>query len=76
MATSALGAGHSRATAYSSRKLKVHLRCRRIFYKVDRGNGSLHDNNEDRPKFFLENIVCRFRDPSELTVNNDKQLDS
>jgi hypothetical protein len=27
-------------------------------------------------KFFWQNIVCRFRVPSELTVDNDKQFDS
>jgi hypothetical protein len=43
---------------------------------VDRGEGSIHHNVEDCQKFFWQNIVCRFRVPSELTVDNGKQFDS
>jgi transposase InsO family protein len=43
---------------------------------VDRGQASLHDNNEECPKFFWQNIVCRFGVPFELIVDNGKQFDS
>jgi hypothetical protein len=63
MDTSALGAGHHRATAYGSREPKVHLRHCRIFYKVDQGQGSLHDNSEDCPKVLLAKHCLPLRSP-------------
>jgi hypothetical protein len=62
-ATSVLGAGHRRATAYGSMEPKVHLRRCRIFYKVDQGQGSLHDNSEDRPKILLAKHCLPLRSP-------------
>jgi hypothetical protein len=63
LATSALGAGHRRATAYGSRDPKVHLRRCRIFYQVDRGQSSLHDNSKDRPKILLAKHCLSIRSP-------------
>jgi hypothetical protein len=76
VAPSALGPGHCRATTHDPREPQLHLRRRRVFYQVDRGEGSIHDNIEDCPEFFWQNIVCRFGVPSELTVDNGKQFDS
>jgi hypothetical protein len=76
MATSTLGARYRRATTYGSREPQVHLHRRRIFYQVDRGEGSIHNNVEDCPEVFLANIICWFGVPSELTVDNGKQFDS
>jgi hypothetical protein len=76
MATSTLGAGHCRATTHGSREPQVHLRRRRVFYQVDRGKGSIHNNVEDCQEFFWQNIVCRFGVPFELIVDNGKQFDS
>jgi hypothetical protein len=53
MATSMLGAGYCRTTTYGSREPQVHLRCRRILHKMDRGQGSIHDNIEDRLEVLL-----------------------
>jgi hypothetical protein len=68
LATLALGVGHHRATSYSSREPKVHLRRRRIFYQVDRGQGSLHDNSEDCPKILLAKHCLPIRSP--VRANN------
>jgi ribonuclease HI len=53
MATSMLGAGHRRTTAYGSREPQIHLRRRRVLHQVDRGQGNIHNNIEDRPKVLL-----------------------
>jgi hypothetical protein len=77
VAPSALGPGHYRATTHSPREPQVHLRRRRVFYQMDRGEGSIHNiTSKTAKKFFWQNIVCRFRVPSELTVDNGKQFDS
>jgi hypothetical protein len=53
LATSAMGAGHHRATAYDAREPKIHLRRCRIFYQMDRRQSSLHDNSKDHAKILL-----------------------
>jgi hypothetical protein len=53
LATSAMGAGHRQAIAYGTREPKIHLRRHRIFYQMDRGQSSLHNNSEDRAKIVL-----------------------
>jgi hypothetical protein len=53
MATTTLGAGYCRATTYGSREPQVHLRRRQIFYQVDRGQGSIHNNVKDCPEVLL-----------------------
>jgi hypothetical protein len=63
MATSAMGVGHRRATAYGTRDPKIHLGRRRIFYQMDRGQSSLHDNNKDRAKILLAKHRLPVRSP-------------
>jgi hypothetical protein len=53
VATSTLRAGYRQATTYGSREPQVHLRRCRILYQVDRGQGSIHNNVEDRPEVLL-----------------------
>jgi hypothetical protein len=76
VAPSALGPGHCRATTHGPREPQIHLRRCRVFYQMDRCEGSINNNIEDCQKFFWKNIVCRFGVPSELTVDNGKQFDS
>jgi hypothetical protein len=63
LATSAMGAGHHMATTYGSRKPKIHLRRHRIFYQMDRGQSSLHDNSEDCAKILLAKHRLPVRGP-------------
>jgi hypothetical protein len=53
VAPSALGPGHCRATTHCPREPQVHLRRRRVFYRMDRGEGSIHNNIEDFPEILL-----------------------
>jgi hypothetical protein len=76
VAPSALGPGHCRATTHGPREPQIHLRRRRVFYQMDRGEGSITITSKTAQKFFWQNIVCRFGVPSELTVDNGKQFDS
>jgi hypothetical protein len=50
MPPSALGPRHCRATTHVPREPQVHLCRRRVFYQVDRGKGSIHNNIEDCKK--------------------------
>jgi hypothetical protein len=61
MATSTLGAGYCRTTAYGSREPQIHLRSRRVLHQVDRGQSSIHNNIEDRPKVILEKHCLSIR---------------
>jgi ribonuclease HI len=63
MATSTLGARHCRATTHGPREPQVHLRRRRVFYQVDRGKGSIHNNVEDCPEIFLAKHYLPIRSP-------------
>jgi hypothetical protein len=63
MATSTLGAGHCRATTHGPREPQVHLRCRRVFYQVDRSKGSIHSNVEDCPEILLAKHCLPIRSP-------------
>jgi ribonuclease HI len=53
MATSTLGARYCQTTAYGSREPQFHLCCHRVLHQVDRGQSSIHNNVEDRPKVLL-----------------------
>jgi hypothetical protein len=63
MATSTIGARHCRATTHGPREPQVHLRRRRVFYQVDRGKGSIHNNVEDYPEIFLAKHYLSIRSP-------------
>jgi hypothetical protein len=63
VAPSALGPGHCRATTHDLTKWIEARVVTTITSKTTQ-------------KFFWQNIVCRFRVPSELTVDNSKQFDS
>jgi transposase InsO family protein len=76
MATSTLGAGHRRATAYGSREPKVHLRPVEYFTKWIEARAVSTITAKTAQKFFWQNIICRFGVPSELIVDNGKQFDS
>jgi hypothetical protein len=58
-----MGARHCRATAYETREPRIHLRHRRIFYQMDRGQSSLHNNSEDRTKILLAEHRLPVRSP-------------
>jgi ribonuclease HI len=53
MATSTLGARHCRPTTHGPREPQVYLRRCQVFYQVDRGKGSIHNNVEDCPEILL-----------------------
>jgi hypothetical protein len=72
MATSMLGAGHRWTTAYGSREPQIHLRHRRIFHKVDRGQSSIHNNIEDRSKILLAKHCLLLQSPIR-THNRQRQ---
>jgi hypothetical protein len=63
VAPSALGPGHCRATTHGSREPQVHLCRRRVFYQVDRGKGSIHNNIEDCPEILLAKHCLPIRSP-------------
>jgi hypothetical protein len=63
MATSTLGAGYCQTTTYGSRQPEIHLRRRRVLHQVDRGQGSIHNNIEDRPKVLLAKHCLPIRSP-------------
>jgi hypothetical protein len=74
LATSAMGAGHHRATAYSAREPKFHLRHCRIFY-LDRRQSSLHDNSEDCAKILLAKHRLLVQSPIQAN-SHGKQFDN
>jgi hypothetical protein len=53
VASSELGPGHCRAPTHGLGEAQVHLRRRRVFYQMDRGEGCIHDNIEDCPEILL-----------------------
>jgi hypothetical protein len=53
LTTSTLGAGYCWTTTYGSREPQIDLRRRQVLHQVDRGQGSIHNNVEDRPKVLL-----------------------
>jgi hypothetical protein len=57
------GAGYRRTTAYGSRELQIHISCRRVLHQVDRGQSSIHQNVEDRPKVLLAKHCLLLRSP-------------
>jgi hypothetical protein len=63
VAPSALGPGHCRAPTHGPREPQVHLRRRRIFYQMDRGEGSIHNNIEDCPEILLAKHCLPLRSP-------------
>jgi hypothetical protein len=63
MTTSTLGARHCRATTQGPREPQVHLRRRRVFYQVDRGKGSIHNNVEDCLEILLAKHCLPIRSP-------------
>jgi ribonuclease HI len=63
MATSTLGAGYCRATTHGSREPQVHLHRRRVFYQVDQGKGSIHNNVEDCPEILLAKHCLPIQSP-------------
>lgn len=71
LATVTLGHRHRRPHPNSSWELEVCLRRSGIFHQMDRGEGIKHS-----PKFYWQNIICRYRVPSEITMDNVKQFDS
>ena len=66
-----MGARHFRTTAYGTREPKIHLRRRRIFYQMDRGQSSLHDNSEDRLKILLVEHCLPIQSP--IRANSQQQ---
>jgi hypothetical protein len=67
VAPSALGLGHCRSATHGPREPQVNLRRRRVFYQVDRGEGSIHDNIEDCPEI----LDSESRPSSQLTTANN-----
>jgi hypothetical protein len=63
VAPSALGPGHCRAPSHGPREPQVHLHRRRVFYQMDRGEGCIHDNIEDRPEILLAKHCLPVRSP-------------
>jgi transposase InsO family protein len=68
MASPALGPGHRRPLPTAQGNLK--------FAFVDVEYFTKWIEARTAQKFFWQNIVCRFRVPSELTVDNGKQFDN
>jgi hypothetical protein len=63
VAPSALGPGHCRAPTHDPGEPQVHLRRRRVFYQVDRGEGCIHYNIEDCPEILLAKHCLPLRSP-------------
>jgi transposase InsO family protein len=62
------------STSTSTRQLEVCRSGSGIFFQVDRGEAFGHNNFGYRPKFFWQNIVCRFGVPKAITVDNGTQF--
>jgi hypothetical protein len=76
MASSALGPGHCWAPAHGPGNLKFTFVAVEYFTKWIEARAVSTITSKTAQKFFWQNIVCRFRVPSELTIDNDKQFDN
>jgi hypothetical protein len=63
VAPSALGPRHCRAPTHGPGEPQVHLRRRRVFYQVDRGEGCIHYNIENCPEILLAKHCLLLRSP-------------
>jgi hypothetical protein len=76
VAPSALGLGHCWAIPTAQGNLKFTFVAVEYFTKWIEARAVSTITSKTAQKFFWQNIVCRFRVPSELTVDNDKKFDS
>jgi hypothetical protein len=56
------------------RKLQICSGSGRILHQVDRGEASSQHSGSGAQEIFWQNIICHFRVPREIIVDNAKQL--
>ena len=76
MASPAMGNGPSWTIANSSRKPLLHHSRRRVLHQMDRSKATSYNNLKIVKRFFWQQIICCFRVPRELIVDNGTQFDS
>jgi hypothetical protein len=65
---------HHGTTDNHTRKLQVYRSGGRILHQVDRGKASSQHSSSGAQKIFWQNIICRFRVPRKIIVDNVKQF--